>query len=411
LPETTAIPRVGIPFLEPSGLPDEVQAAGGEPVPLRLPPERPEGGVALVREWISDLTGISCAGYGLDALLLAADRPEELMGMLAAAARLNLPAVCAAPRETDYSVALAALGATPLSASAAEAAVAVGRSGAPGARDIIENFSLANALRAGLCAGGDPELLVHLAAIAREAGVVGFPRMIRVLAPETAVLDARDLSRFADDPTALISGLGEALHDVPTVEGRLKEHLPEAPALPSGVLRTAFVRGRASGTEAVCQAPPGVHEVSGECRVFDSEDAAARAVAEGELPGPSILVLTGRGPRGSSGLSRPDRLERALRENGANEIAVFTDGLPPRVPQNVWFSLVTPEAAAGGIIGRLRDGDTLRIDLDEGRIRTGVRVEKLAGRELRGPSVTAARGYVARYARTALPAMEGAGFG
>jgi dihydroxy-acid dehydratase len=90
-------------------------------------------------------------------------------------------------------------------------------------------------------------------------------------------------------------------------------------------------------------------------------------------------------------------------------VPVMTDGLAPQAAPGTWASLFTPEAAAGGVLSLLRGGDTLRIDLAEGRIRTGAR-----GVESREPEVfpgAPSTGYAARYARSALPALEGAGFG
>ncbi len=126
----------------------------------------------------------------------------------------------------------------------------------------------------------------------------------------------------------------------------------------------------------------------------------------------SLLVVGGCGPRGGPGLLRLDRLARVLRESGLEKsISVITDGLPPRDAGGTWVSLVSPEAAAGGVIGRLRHGDTLRIDLSEGRIRTGVRADEMERRAAYESPDPAGSGYEARYARSALPALEGAGFG
>jgi dihydroxy-acid dehydratase len=125
-----------------------------------------------------------------------------------------------------------------------------------------------------------------------------------------------------------------------------------------------------------------------------------------------LLVVGGCGPRGGPGLPRLERLAQILRESGVEgSVSVLTDGLPPRETGGTWISLVSPEAAAGGVIGQLRDGDTLRIDLVEGRIRTGVRADEMEGREPYKPPDPAGAGYVDRYARSALPALEGAGFG
>ena len=90
---------------------------------------------------------------------------------------------------------------------------------------------------------------------------------------------------------------------------------------------------------------------------------------------------------------------------------VITDGLASGRAAGTQISLFTPEAASEGVIGRLRDGDTLRIDLTEGRIRTGVKAGELESRDPYEVPDPADAGYAARYARSALPALEGAGYG
>ncbi|HEV2745430.1 MAG TPA: dihydroxy-acid dehydratase, partial [Rubrobacter sp.] len=265
-----------------------------------------------------------------------------------------------------------------------------------------------NALRAGVAAGGGPEVLVHLSALAREAGVVGFPQMVRVLAPETPASDPA-WTREHGVP-ALLASLGAGLHDVPTIAGALKEGLPPSSAVPEEHHRLLFVRARASGAEVICRVPAGGGDVAGECRVFGSEGTSVRAVLAGEVPEGAVLVVDGCGPRGGPGLLRLDALGAALREAGLRP-PVVTDGLPPAEAEGTWASMFAPEAAMGGVIGRLRDGDTLRISLEEGRIRAGVGTKELAQREPRRTPDRAGAGYAARYSRGALPGLEGAGFG
>ena len=401
-------PAVGVPLFGPSAHPDAVSAAGAEPVPLGLPPVRPPGGVALAREWTADATEVSCAGAGLDALLLASGHPEEVFGMLLAAARLDLPTVCAAPPGTPLAAVVAALGFGPLSGDAAGVSARLAREGEPRPGGLLDNFSLANALRAGVAAGGGPELLVHLSALAGEAGVVGFPQMARVLSPETPASDPA-WTREHGVP-ALLASLGDGLHDVPTVAGPLKEGLPLSSAAPEEHHRLLFVRARASGAEVVCRVPAGAGDIAGECRVFGSEEEAVGAVRAGGVPEGTVLVVDGCGPRGGPGFLRLDALGAALREAGLR-VPVVTDGLPPADAEGTWASMFTPEAVMGGVIGRLRDGDALRISLREGRIRADVGVEELAEREPRGSVDRAGAGYAARYARVALSGLEGAGFG
>jgi dihydroxy-acid dehydratase len=393
-----------------------VREAGGEPILRAGIPGCPEGGRALFREWIADYTHISCtsrilSSYGttFDALLLSAWGAEEIAGLLIAALRVNLPTIIAPVGRQPFDTVPFALGLAPLTRDPAEVAVAVARDGGPRVQELINSFSLANALRTGLAAGAGPELLVHFAAIAREAGEPDFSHVIRVLAPESPALVSSASPRVAE----VFSHLGDTLHDVRTVEGRLAENLP-APIdeEPEERVRLSFVRGRTSGVEAVASTPPGVNEVAGACRVFGSEADAARAVEADEVVAGELLVVSGCGPRGEPGLLRLDLLAQTLRESGLEErTPVLTDGLPPLDSWGTWISLFSPEAAAGGVIGRLRDGDTLRIDLAEGRIRTGVKAGALEGRDPYESPDPVAAGYAARYARSALPALEGAGFG
>ncbi|HSL01885.1 MAG TPA: dihydroxy-acid dehydratase [Rubrobacteraceae bacterium] len=407
--------RIGIPFLEPSGHPDAIYEAGGEPVPLRLPPALPGEYVALAREWVADVAQISCAPANLDALLVAAGEPAELYGLVLAALRLNLPTVAAPPPDARLRAALAALGLAPLGPDFAETAVAVAHRGEPRPLDLIENFALANAVRAGCSLGGDPETFVHLAAVARESGAAGFSQMLRVLVPETAPVAEPGSAWFDEHGVeGVLVHLGDALHDIRTVAGRLREALPaEPPAAPAPPgQRLLFVEGRASGTAGLCRVPGPRREVSGECRVLYSERSAVRAVEGGAVKPGALLVVGGCGPRGGPGLPRLDLLSRALRAGGFEEsVVVITDGLPPGDVRGTWVSLVSPEAVKGGVIGRLRDGDDLRFDLVEGRIRTSVEVDELESRQPHKFSASRGSGYAARYARTALPALEGAGFG
>ncbi|CAA9433595.1 MAG: Dihydroxy-acid dehydratase [uncultured Rubrobacteraceae bacterium] len=407
-------PRVFVPIPSEALLYiGSIMEAGGEPMVFGLPMERPFGGVALRREWVADWAETFCANNKLDALLLSAEEPAELAGLLIAALRLDLP-VAVVPVRDPFAIALAALGGTPIAEDAATIAVELGKTGRPRLRELVEGFSLANALRAGLASGAGPELLVHLAAIAREAGVIGFPQMIRVLAPESPKAVDLGSSWFDTYGTAgLLSHLGDALHDTRTVTGRLKEALPPAPPAledqEAAGSRLAFVRGRASGTEVVCRTDSGVAEVSGHCRFFGLEEDAVRAVEGGGIERSELLVVAGCGPGGGPGLIRLDRLSGALDVAGL-AVPVLTDGLPPDDATGAWASLMTPDAAAGGVIARLRDGDFLRIDLEKGLIRTGAAAEEIRRREPFASPVLSTYGYAARYARYALPALEGAGF-
>ena len=342
----------------------------------------------------------------LDGLLLDASSAEDLAGMLLASLRLDLPTVYTPPASPPLSAVLVALGLAPGVGDPAATVLSLTESDGPSPRVLVDNFSLANALRAGIAAGGGPAILVHLAAIAREAGVAGFDQMMRVLAAETPEVDPGWLREHG--VSGLLSSLRDTLHDAPTVAGNLKENLPSTPPVPGEHSRLVFVRARASGAEAVCRVRKGVTEPAGECRVFGSEKEAVSSVLRGEIGEGAMLVVGGCGPRGGPGLLRLDALGHSLKESGLR-VPVMTDGLAPEDVLGPWISLFAPEAAAGGVLRLLRDGDTLRVDLTEGRIRTGA--GEFTSREPGEFSNDAGTAYAARYARTALPALEGAGFG
>ena len=245
----------------------------------------------LEREWVADWFETLCSVRRLDGLLIGLRRSaEELAGLLLAALRLDLPTVVTPRCERPFDFVPFALGFAPLSDDPAAVAVEVARKGGPRPRILVNEFSLAGALRAGLSCGGGPEIVVHLSALARESGTPGFSQMLRVLTPDTPLLVKPDSDWFREHGVpGLLSHLGDAIHDTVSVEGRVRETLPPAPPAPPtpAVSRLVFVQGRASGTEAICRTF-GEEEVSGECRVFDSGTEAARAVeADSVVGGPT----------------------------------------------------------------------------------------------------------------------------
>jgi dihydroxy-acid dehydratase len=403
------VPSIGVSTKEAA---DRVRDAGGKPLEFDLPEARPAAGVALVREWVADTTEVLLGAEKPDALLIDADSPAELIGLFLAALRLDLPTVVTR-RDNAYTAALTALGAVPLNGDAAGTAVEIATNREPSLGELVGNFALANALRVGISTGGGPEMIVHLSAIAREGDVSGFSQMLRVLTPETAEVALPDSTWFQEQGVGrLLSYLDDDLHDVPTVTGWLKDSLPPAPPDPEERFRMVFVEGKASRSEALCRVSVGTEEIAGECRIFLSDEEAARVVREGEIEPGNLVVVGGCGPRGGPGLSKLETLGQALEETGlAESVPVLTDGLPPDEASGSWISLMVPEAEANGMIGRLRDGDELRMDLQEGRIRAGMKPSEMRTREPYEATDSQDTGYAGRYARSARRAFDGAGFG
>ena len=121
-------------------------------------------------------------------------------------------------------------------------------------------------------------------------------------------------------------------------------------------------------------------------------------------------MVGGSGPRGGRGLIRLDHLENVLSEAGLDrEVSVFTDGLAPNGSCGARISLCTPESVAGGVVGLLRDGDSLRVTVKDGRIRAGVNPVELNDRTPPEAPPDGA-GYASRYTRRSRPALEGGSF-
>lgn len=421
--------RVAVVAPEPEAPAEAVREAGGEPFGVRIP-EYPAGwGVALVREWVADRLEIELGALAPDALVFEGGSPAEVAGVLAAGVRLDLPAAHAgstdAATTSVFDAAVAALGFAPFSAEKERLTAAVGAAlGAVGekglsAKRLVDSFSLANALRVGVSLGAGPETLVHLAALGREAEVVGFPRMMRVLTPETPAVTHPGSGWYRSVGFGgLLGHLEGSLHDARTVAGPLKSFAtdPEAEPPAEEAYTCEFVRARASGAEVLCRVPAVVDEVSGICRVFSSEAVAVAAVEDldGEPEEAVFLVVRGSGAGGGPGLMVLGELGEAIRDLGlSGRVSVLTDGLAPEATVGSWASAFTPEAVSGGVIGRLADGDLFRVDLAEDRMLTSVTAEEISGRRGFRRPARRDRGlaaYAQRYAKSSLPAFEGATF-
>lgn len=404
--------------------PDRLREAGAEPVPISIP-EIPHAGVALRREWTADAVEMLAAGKDLDGLLLAAAEPERLAGLVQAALRLGLPAVVCG-EGAAMSAAVAALGFSPASSGtdagtdagteAAGVAVEVCSSGGPLPGELVDSFTLANALRVGCSLGGGPEVLVHLAAIGREAGASGFDQMLRVLAPETKTVARPDSDWYRRHGLrGLLAHLGEAIHSSTTVAGELTEDLPESVPEPPHPVSTglSFMSDDYGAVEVLgWGSDTGRQYASGMARVFVGEAAAVKGVEDGVVRQREVLVVGGCGPRVAPGILRLSALARALSNSElAGRVAVFTDGLAPADAPGVWASLARSGPGFGGLPGRIRDGDRLYLGIKDEVVRLGAPVSELREREPEIEGFKGTSGYRARYARSALPGVEGGGFG
>lgn len=302
------------------------------------------------------------------------------------------------------------------------------------ARRFITPTSLRNAAIAGTATAGSTNLILHLLAIAREAGIGAEAfdlDLFDAVSRQTPVIaDLKPGGRFmapdmsAAGGTALLGRrLMEAglIEDAPTIGGgTLFEAFAGAAETPGqAVIRSAADPVKARGGFGICYgnlAPEGCvvklagHgqlRFEGPARVFDGEEAAFAAVQAGAIAPGDVVVIRYEGPVGGPGMREMLQVTAALQGRGLGDsVALVTDGRFSGATYGFMVGHVAPEAACGGPLARLAEGDRVVIDVEARRIETDA---DLAARALpaRQPSAEA-RGAFAKYARLVRSAAEGA---
>jgi dihydroxy-acid dehydratase len=307
--------------------------------------------------------------------------------------------------------------------------------GGPLPRELVTVKSLENACAAVAATGGSTNAALHIPAIAHEAGIrftmedvsTVFERtpLIANLAPGGRFL-ARDLHHVGGVPAVLRVLLdGGALHgDALALDGRpLREALADASGPDGDVLRSCAQPFSATGGVRVLKgnlAPQGALlktaglkslQFSGPARVFENEEACMVVVANRDYREGDVLVIRNEGPRGGPGMREMLSVTAAIYGQGMGEkIALLTDGRFSGATRGLCIGYVGPEAAAGGPIGLLRDGDRIHIDAAAGTLDVALADAELAARRSSQqlPPRAQLAGVLEKYEKLVGPAAEGA---
>ena len=302
--------------------------------------------------------------------------------------------------------------------------------------DILSREALENAIAVVATTGGSTNAVLHLLAIAREAGLdLQLDDFDRISARVPLLADLKPGGRFvavdlhrAGGTRLLARRLLQArvLHGAAlTVTGRtiadeaaLASETPDqqvvrpvqAPLKPNGGL--VILRGNLAPDGSVVKVAG--HEMlrhRGPARVFESEEAAFEAVQGGRIRSGDVVVIRNEGPRGGPGMREMLGVTAALVGAGlSGSVALLTDGRFSGATHGLMAGHVAPEAAAGGPIAALRDGDVvvldvparlLQVELADGEIRS-----RLEAWRPRAPLF--AHGVMAKYAQLVSSAAEGA---
>jgi dihydroxy-acid dehydratase len=301
---------------------------------------------------------------------------------------------------------------------------------------IITRPSLENAIAAVLTSGGSTNAVLHLLAIARESGlpldIDDFDALSRKV-PTLADLKpggrfvATDLHHaggirlvarrlleagllHADQPTVSGRTIGQEAADAQETAGQQVVRPLDQPIKPTGGL--AILRGNLAPEGAVVKvAGSSLQHHRGPARVFEGEQPALDAVYDNQIRPGDVVVIRGEGPRGGPGMPEMLAVTAAIVGAGLGEsVVLLTDGRFSGATRGLMAGHVAPEAAAGGPIAAVREGDTIVFDVPNRRLDVELSGEDIAARlkAWTAPPPRYTSGVMAKYARLVASASEGA---
>ena len=303
--------------------------------------------------------------------------------------------------------------------------------------DIMTRQAFENAISVVIALGGSTNAVLHLLAIAREADVeLSLDDFTRIGARVPVLADLKPSGRYLMSELIAIGGIQPLmkrmldrglLHgDCLTVTGKtLAENLAEVEDYPAGqdVVRDfddpikpdshlAILYGNLAPEGAVAKitGKEGLH-FEGTARVFASEEEALRAILDDKIKAGDVLVVRYEGPKGAPGMREMLSPTSAIMGKGlGDDVALITDGRFSGGSHGFVVGHVSPEAAVGGPIGLIEEGDRILIDAQTRELNVDLDDAELERRRAgwRSPETTIRRGALAKYRACVSSASEGA---
>ncbi len=301
-------------------------------------------------------------------------------------------------------------------------------------RSIMTREAIANGIMIDMALGGSTNTVLHIPAIAHEAGVELELEVFDEISRRTPHLTnfrpagdmmMEDLDHAGGIP-AVLKRLEDRLNDCMTVSGRTTREIASAARVFSDdLIRTpdrayhreggiAILRGNLAPEGAVVKqsaVPDSMRTFTGKARVFDGEQAANNAIMDGTIEPGDFLVIRYEGPAGGPGMREMLAATAALKGLGMDaKVALMTDGRFSGGTAGPSVGHVSPEAAAGGPIGLVVEGDRITMDIPNRRLALEVDEAELEKRRKAWtkPEPKITDGYLARYARHVTSAATGA---
>jgi dihydroxy-acid dehydratase len=303
--------------------------------------------------------------------------------------------------------------------------------------DILTKEAFRNALRSEMALGCSTNTVLHLTAIAHEMGVpldIDDIDAVSRTTPQICKLNPAgkifitDLGKVGGIPAVMKELARKDLIslDIPTVSGTVRDRVEKAPDADGTVIRSidnpyredggiAVLRGNLAPEGSVVKqgavAPEMMHHV-GPARCFDSEEDAIAAIQGGKVKAGDVVVIRYEGPKGGPGMREMLAPTSSLTGMGlGSSVALITDGRFSGATRGAAIGHVSPEAAAGGLIALVHDGDTIDVDITGRRLELRVDEAELAKRRAawKAPQKELS-GYLKRYAKLVTSGSRGAVF-
>ncbi len=301
-------------------------------------------------------------------------------------------------------------------------------------RKIMTRKAFENAIRVDMALGGSTNTVLHIPAIARDAGVrlplEVFDDLSRTTPHIADMLPGgkhylEDL-HYAGGIPAVLRRLKDLIHNTPTVSGMRTHRIADSAEISDGeVIRPlekahhregwiAILRGNLAPQGAVVKQSAVSRKMmrfEGTARVFDSEEAGMKAILDGTISPGDVVVIRYEGPKGGPGMREMLSPTATIAGMGLSEsVALITDGRFSGGTRGPCIGHISPEAMEGGPLAVIRDGDRIRIDIPDRRIDALLSEEELQRRlaAWKQPEPKIKKGYLSRYARMVSSAASGA---
>lgn len=301
-------------------------------------------------------------------------------------------------------------------------------------RDIMTMQAFENAIAVDMAIGGSSNTVLHLTAIANEAGLELPLDLFDAVSAQTPYLTKmspggshhlEDLNEAGGIPAVMkeLAKIGLIHETVPTVNGTMADRLKNAPIRRPDVIRSvespyrksgglAVLRGNLAPDCAVIKESAVAEDMlvfEGAAQVFDSEDAAIEAIVGKKIKDGDVVVIRYEGPKGGPGMKEMLNPTAVIAGMGL-KVALLTDGRFSGATRGACVGHISPEAMEGGPIGLVQNDDRILIDIPGRRLELKVDDAELARRKAAwtrpAPKVTT--GYLARYAKLVTSANTGA---